>query len=266
MARPKKPPKRPNDGTRAVLYLRVSKEDGPTKHGLEVQRDTCEAYAAMKGYQVVAVTVDDGVSGATPWEKRKDGLAPAFQRCVDGKADVILAYHQDRFARKMGVFEDIRDYALKHDVRLETADNRNLTDENDFITGDVLSLVSAIERRRIALRFYAARRHRAKRDGRGSGIIPWGYLVNDDGTLIVDETAAAALRLLLSMRKRGKTYQQTADKLNAEGYVTPKGGRWTVGHVQGIERNAVLYRTGVRKWDGVTASEPWPIIVRDRKR
>lgn len=264
MARPKKPPKRPNDGTRAVLYLRVSKEDGATKHGLDVQQDTCEAYAAMKGYQVVRVTKDDGVSGATPWDAR-DGLREAFALCVAGSADVIVAYHQDRFARKMGVFEDIRDYALKHDVRLETADNRNLTDENDFITGDVLSLVAAIERRRISLRFYAARRHRGKQDGRGSGKLPWGYRVNDDGTLSVDEDAAQAIRLLLGMRKHGKTYQQTADKLNAEGFTTPKGGRWTVGHVQGIERNAALYRTGVRKWDGVTASEPWPIIVQDRK-
>lgn len=264
MGRPKKAPKRPNDGTRAVLYLRVSKEDGPTKHGLDVQRDTCEAYAALKGYELVAVTSDDGVSGATPWEERA-GLREAFRLCADGKADVILAYHQDRFARKMGVFEDIRDHALGGDVRLETADNRVITNHEDFITGDVLSLVAAIERRRISARFYAARRTRAKKDGRGSGVMPWGYRMDSTtGQPAIDDQAAAAIQLLLRMRADGKTYQTTADALNAAGYTTPRsGGRWTVGHVQGIERNAALYRTGLRRWDGVTAAETWPVIVEE---
>ncbi|MBF6588943.1 MAG: recombinase family protein [Ktedonobacterales bacterium] len=268
MGRPKKPAPPHRSGTRAVLYLRVSQEDGTKKdgtkkQGLDVQLDACEAYVSMKRYQTIATLRDDGVSGATRWQERV-GLSEAMRRCAEGTADVIVAYHQDRFARKMGVFEDIRDYALTHAFRLETADGRVLTDSNDFITGDVLSLVSAIERRRIAMRFYGARRHRGKQDGRGSGRMPWGYRVAPDGTLTIDDQAAAGVRLLFRLRQRGETYQQTADALNARGFTTPTGKQWTVGHVQGIERNKELYHTGVRRWDGVTAEQRWPTLIERR--
>ncbi len=63
------------------------------------------------------------------------------------------------------------------------------------------------------------------------------------------------------MRATGQTYQATADTLNAAGYQTPKGSTWTVGHVQGIERHRELYCTGRRVWDGVQATELWPILL-----
>jgi DNA invertase Pin-like site-specific DNA recombinase len=200
------------------------------------------------------------VSGAIRWQDRP-GLRKAFIRCTAREADVIVAYHQDRFARKMGVFEDIRDTAVDRRIRLETTDGRVITGKNDFLNGDVLSLVSAIERRRISERFYAARRLRSTKDGCGSGPLPWGYLRSGDGELVLDMAAAAVIRRLLVLRRNGATYQATADDLNEAGYRTPKGSEWTVGHVQGIERHEVLYRTGRRTWDDVTADLRWPVIV-----
>lgn len=267
MARPRKQ-QRPANGRRAVIYLRVSKEDGATKHGLPIQLAECLHYVERSGYTVVGEPFkDDGVSGAVKLANRP-GLSDAFGVCRAGDADLIVAYNQDRLARKMGVFEEIPEEAIKAGLRLETTDGRVLTAKDDHINGDVMALVSAIERRRISERFYLARRERSRRDGRGSGVVPFGYkvvpYVESDQVLSrieVDEKAAPIVRVLLNLRAQGETYQATADALNAAGYTTPTGSRWTVGHVQGIERREHLYRTGQRVWDGVRAEDVWPRIM-----
>lgn len=276
MARPRKQRQAGWHGTRAVIYLRVSKEDGRTKdgkvkNGLDVQRDAAQAYAESKGYTLVATKQDDGVSGAVRLSDRQ-GLQEAFKLCEDGKADVIIAYHQDRLARKTGVFDEIRDEAIRRGIRLETADGRVLTQKEDFTNGDVMALVAAIERRRISERFYEARKRRSKQDGLGSGPIPYGYrlrVITDEMGAIIErhiliaQDTVPTITRLFALRDGGATYQLTADTLNREGYRAPKGGGWTVGQVQAIERHRELYATGTRRWDGVVAAQLWPVVLRE---
>lgn len=243
-----------------MVYLRVSEEDSAQKKGLDVQEKVISGYLERKGYSVVATLKDDGVSGATRWQDRR-GLKRAFTLCVRGEADVIVAYHQDRFARKMGVFEDIRDYALAKHIRLETADSRVLTQRDDFLNGDVQAFVAALERRRISERFYAARCFRSATDGCGSGPLPYGYRRDEADTLTIDEEAAAAIRRLFALRSCGVSYQKTANTLTAEGHVTASGKNWTPASVQSVERHEDLYRTGRRAWDTVVSALVWPIIL-----
>lgn len=260
--------------TRAIAYLRVSKEDGQNKHGLDVQKEQVLSYLARKGYALIEIQQDDGISGATPLDDRP-GLSCAFQTCLAGYADMIVAYAQDRLARSMGVFEDIRNQAIAHKIRIETIDGRILTQKEDFINGDVMSLVSAIERRRISERFYAARHLRAGKDGRGSGPIPYGYQIDAEKvkmvmngeekmiiqeTIVIDKNAVPAIAEILRLRAMGMTYKATAESLNLQGYRTKTGKEWTSATVQGIERHEELYRTGRRVWDTTEAQLPWPSI------
>lgn len=127
---------------------------------------------------------------------------------------------------------------------------------------DVMALVASIERKLIAKRLYGGRRERSKRDGRGSGRLPFGYLRLEDGTISADEKAAGIIRRLLALCDSGLTYQATANQLNTEGFTTPRNGRaWTVGHVKSIERKRELYATGLRSWGGVEAGERWPALL-----
>jgi site-specific DNA recombinase len=260
---PRKRRPTPNaDGIRAIIYLRVSKEDGVSKHGLDVQRDACESYVTHHHYEIIAECIDDGISGGVRLDERK-GLGKAFQYVQSGDADVILAYNQDRFARKMGVFEEIRERAVAKGVRLETADGRVLTVKEDFVNGDVMALVSAIERRRISERFYASRRLRSRTDGRGSAVVPFGYLKHptEKYGVVIDPEAQRCIQMLFELRDDGFGYQETAEQLNAAGYHTPRGKPWTPGTILGIERNRALYETGRRGWDGVTSEMEWPVIL-----
>lgn len=261
MARPKKSQTERAWGLRAVIYLRVSTEEQAKEgNGLEAQYDACTTYAERLGYTTVATLRDEGISGTAGIDERP-GLAEALKLCKEHKADVLLCYAADRLSRSVGLFDSLREMLIKAGARFETVkEGQDFTKAESLLMGDIYASFAAEERRRIAGRLYGGRKVRSKRDGMGSGPMPYGYVRLADGSIAIDQYAADIICFLLSLRQSGKGYQATAYALNAAGYSTPKGSKWTVGHVQGIERHTELYRTGRRVWDGVKAELGWPIL------
>jgi DNA invertase Pin-like site-specific DNA recombinase len=83
---------------RAALYLRVSTGNG--QQTTENQRRELELVAAQRGWQVVEVYEDNGVSGAKGRDRR-----PAFDRlCKDAtrrRFDLVAAISVDRLGRSL---------------------------------------------------------------------------------------------------------------------------------------------------------------------
>ena len=258
MGRPRKQQQQAQN--RAVIYLRVS-TDEQAKHGfgLDAQLAACEAYATAHTMTVIEVCRDEGISGTKPIDARP-GLAQAFNLCELNQADAILTYAQDRLARSPAVFDDVRSRATRGKFRLLTArDGADLTAVEQEIPGDVLAMVASIERKLIARRLAAGRRERSKRDGLGSGFVPFGYQRTDDG-IAVNPDQVDAIRHLFDLRSR-YGYQRTADLMNAAGHLTPTGRPWSTSTVQGIERHGALYATGRRAWGDVVSADIWPTIL-----
>lgn len=82
--------------TKAIIYTRQSKHrDESITH--ELQEQACRSYAASKGYDVIEVLNEKGVSGKTI-AKRKE-FQSAVKLIEDGKAEVLLIWRWSRFAR-----------------------------------------------------------------------------------------------------------------------------------------------------------------------
>jgi DNA invertase Pin-like site-specific DNA recombinase len=81
-------------GLRAALYLRVSTTDQDT----ERQEHQLRAVATARGYEIVEVYADNGISGAKGRDKR-----PAFDRlnkdAVRRRFDIVMAWSVDRISR-----------------------------------------------------------------------------------------------------------------------------------------------------------------------
>jgi len=81
---------------RVAIYLRVSTGQQTTDN----QRRELEAVAVQRGWQIVGVYEDAGVSGAKGRDKR-----PAFDRLLKdatrGKFDVVAAWSVDRLGRSL---------------------------------------------------------------------------------------------------------------------------------------------------------------------
>jgi DNA invertase Pin-like site-specific DNA recombinase len=117
-----------NKGKRVVFYLRVS----TGSQTVENQRQELAKAAEQRGWSVVELYSDNGVSGAKGREKR-----PAFDRmcrdAVAGKFDVIAAWSVDRLGRSVlhlaQFVEDIRAagvglFLLKQGLDSETPTGR----------------------------------------------------------------------------------------------------------------------------------------------
>lgn len=81
---------------RAALYLRVSR-DGQTT---ENQRIALEAVAAQRGWNVVRVCSDNGISGAKSRVARP-GLDELLKDASRGRFDVVMAWALDRLGRSL---------------------------------------------------------------------------------------------------------------------------------------------------------------------
>jgi site-specific DNA recombinase len=250
-------------GSRAIIYLRVS-TDEQVKHGsgLDAQLALCQSYCVSRDYTVVAIMRDEGISGRKHVANRP-GLRDAQVYGELGTADVLVCYAQDRLARGAAVFEQIYNHAKQYSYRLETArDQQNLMAAENELPADIQAFMAQFEAKLIAKRLYGGRKERSKRDGTGSGPLPWGYRRQHKAAPIeVDPDAQPAIQMLLRLRERGYTYQKVADALNAAGYSTQRGKAWTTGLVLKVEQNADLYRTGRRVWHGIVAKEQWPVVV-----
>lgn len=81
---------------RAAFYLRVS-TDGQT---VENQRLALEAVCEQRGWQVVQVYLDNGVSGAKGRHQRP-GLDALLKDAARGRFDVVMAWALDRLGRSL---------------------------------------------------------------------------------------------------------------------------------------------------------------------
>ena len=259
----------PTNGKRVIIYLRVSTDDQKNHgYGLDAQKEACTQYAVLKGYEVVDILSDEGLSGKLPMNERPS-LMKAFTMCLTGQADGILCYAQDRLARDMSVWTSVRDAAMKASIRLETVkEGTDFTTKESQFMGDIHAAVAAQERRTIAERLYNGRRQRSIDDGLGSGRIPWGYTQKVQGTgkaqtvtIEIDKEAAKTINFILNEREKGTTYDVIAKRLRDNQDPMRNGSwNWTRGSVETIMRHERLYKTGIREWDDVKANDTWPIL------
>jgi hypothetical protein len=108
----------------------------------------------------------------------------------------------------------------------------------------------------------SGRNARGKVDGERGGRLPYGY-VRAAGGILIDPAAAAVVRKIFGMKKRGASLRQMATELNAAGIATPKGGSvWYPATVTIILNNKASYTGGQRS----SLSPRLPPILESKSR
>ena len=91
---------------RVVAYTRVStREQAEDGHGLDAQRTAIEGECARRGWQLVDLCTDEGLSGASL--KGRNELVRAVRMVESGEADAIMATKIDRVSRCVADFADL---------------------------------------------------------------------------------------------------------------------------------------------------------------
>jgi DNA invertase Pin-like site-specific DNA recombinase len=242
---------------RAACYCRVSTSAQAEKFGLDAQRRILVGHCQREGHSA-EYFIDDGVSGETI------SARPEFQRLLReakaGRFHVVLAVDADRYSRASDLsdWQTIKKTFREAGVRWGTPSQ--WMHDSEFVT-DVLSAVSAEEKRRILARTMRGKAEAVRRGKYLTPIPPIGYRV-EEKRLKVDAAGARLVKRMFRMTLAGATIRSIARRLNAEGVPTHQGGReWWRSTVSLVLHNALYTGEGLWGKRSKTGAEPIRVTV-----
>lgn len=196
-----------------IGYARVSTEEqADSGLGLEAQRNLIEAAAASRGWELVSIVEDAGVSGTVAPEARP-GFGAVLRDLEDGTVDGLVVAKLDRLSRRLAHSTQFLDQVDRNRWHLSVLDvNIDTSTAGGRLVANLMGSVNQHFRDVIAENTKAAldaKRRRGERLGR---------------PVTLDQVTRERI---VADRSNGMTLQAIADSLNAEQVPTARGGaRW----------------------------------------
>jgi peptidoglycan hydrolase-like protein with peptidoglycan-binding domain len=212
------PPEPAIEGVRALGYVSVPNADRRDDARLTKQAARIDALCEERGWLLVATVRD--VEGDNGKGLDRPGLQYALERIAQGEASCLVVSHLGRLTRSAGDLGRILERLRAERGRLVAIDVGLDTGSHDGdIAADALMAIGVWERRRLGER---TRKGLAAARARGAA----------GGRPAVRDVPALQERIV-AMRSAGMTLQAIADRLNAEGVPTLRGGKqWRPSSVQ----------------------------------
>ena len=203
---------------RAIGYVRRSKESDTKTVSLEGQTEKITSYCNEKGLKVAEIVTDDGVSGGD--RDRLERLEAVVRK---HKAQAVVVYHLDRFARDVAaLLDNLRAYR-KRGIKLHVVGRGEI--EVDTATGFLMTGVEGLMaehyRRLIGEKTKDALARLKEKGRRFSRIVPYGYRVAEDGVhLEPDPKEQEVIRIIWTSRE---SVRRISKELAAKGILARNG-------------------------------------------
>lgn len=215
--------KRPPAGT-VLGYVRVSTdEQADSGLGLDAQRETLRAECERRGYTLLDVCADEGVSAKTV--RARPGLLAALRRVEGGEARILMVAKLDRLSRSVHDFTGLLQRAEQRGWALAACD---LGVDTSTPAGEAMANVMAtfaqLERKLIGQRTSDALQAK-RRAGAALGR--------------PDRASPETVARIVALREAGESLRKLAARLNADQVPTSQGGAmWYASSVAAVLRRA----------------------------
>lgn len=117
--------------------------------------------------------------------------------------------------------------------------------EDDFVSG-LLGLLASLEKQKIVERTARGRVEAARRGHFVVGVPPYGFRRAADGTVVVHDPEAAAVRFAFQQLSNGRSLYGIVDDLNAAGYRPRRAAGWFKSSVHAMIKNPAYGGTAIR--------------------
>ncbi len=201
--------------------MRVSSEEQVERMSIGTQEEFLDQYCALYGHEVAGVYKDEAISGTVPMHERPEG-----RRLLDdakaGAFGTVLVYRLDRVGRSLLVVVDAHDRLGELGIALKSANEPiDTSTPAGRLIFQMLASFAEFERGTIRERTQHGL-HRAFRNGKHSGRIPYGYRLRPDesGLEVVNEEAAVVRQIIANVAG-GSTLYGESKRLNDEGTPSP---------------------------------------------
>lgn len=251
-----------NKENRAVMYLRLSKEDGEKieSNSISNQREIINSYAKRNKFVIVKEYVDDGYSGAN-FDR------PDFKQMIDDaynkKFHTIIVKDLSRFGRdyiEAGKF--IQRIFPENGIRFisinDNYDSKSADINDTHLILPIKNFINDSYCRDISNKVKSSQKIKREKGDFISAFAPYGYKKSEENKnkLVVDEQIANNIKNIFDMKLLGYSSKAIADELNRLGVLTPrkykesqgfkcngfqniKGGNWSAKTVNRIIENEV---------------------------
>jgi putative DNA-invertase from lambdoid prophage Rac len=186
-------------------YARVStSRQAEEGESLDVQQRTVAGYALMLGLTLDRMFIERGVSGSVPLAERAEGMA---LMAALKPGDVLITPKLDRMFRSALDALDVLAKLKARNVSLHMIDLGGDVTGNGIskLVFTILSAVAEAERDRIRERVTQVKRDQRQRNRYLGGIVPFGFTVGEDGSLVPDEAEQALIAHARILRTDGAT-------------------------------------------------------------
>jgi len=200
--------------------MRVSAEEQRDRETIEIQEEFLDQYCRLYELEVADVYKDDGVSGTIPLHERPEGRR-LLEDAKAGKFRTVLVQKLDRLGRTLLVIVDAHDRLAESGVALRSATEPiDTSTPSGRLIFQMLASFAEYDRENIREKTQDGL-HRAFRNGRHTGRIPYGYDVADGGGFVLVEEEVAVVREIFSNVAGGSTLYRDAQRLNDLGMPGP---------------------------------------------
>ncbi|MDD3486692.1 MAG: recombinase family protein, partial [Atopobiaceae bacterium] len=188
-------------GTRAAIYLRISRDFTMRGEAIERQREDCEGICSMKCWEVVGEYTDQSISAYSG--KTRPDYNRMIHDYMAGKFDVIVAWKLDRLTRSTKGFSEMLDELSEQKLRICTTDlgEVDLSRSDAKFTTNILVNVAEFESARKSERSKRANFQRAQQGYIRRGTRSFGY----DGAYNVIPEEAKVVRAIYDQYVKGST-------------------------------------------------------------
>lgn len=206
-----------------VLYIRVSTaSQGKSGLGIEAQREALLRFAASEGFAVVSEFVEVETGKGSDALDRRPKLAAALEHARKAKCAVAVA-KLDRLSRDVAFIAGLMAQRVPFIVAELGADA-------DPFTLHLYAALAEKERALISQRTKAAlERAKARGVKLGNPRAADAAMAAAEGRKAAADAHAGKVAPVIReyVGTLGLSLRATAEKLNALGYVTPRGGHWS---------------------------------------
>ena len=230
---------------RCVIYVRTSTAD--QESGLETQIDDVSAKIYQAGErEIVKIIRDEDCPGDSDPEYRQ-GFLEVLKMVNNNEFDELWSQSRDRLSRDVDILGYIRILLKKKEVSIICLD-----DEDNKAIARVKDLFGEMELEKYREKRYKGMLRRIN-DKKVMSRPPFGYTVDEEGNLAIDESKRGLIRRLFGEFDNPFSSLKTLSMK----YNIP------VSTLRNIRSNPI-YRTGEVRWAGKIAYYVEPIVPEDK--
>lgn len=222
-------------------YIRVSTAEQVEGESLTTQNKGIVEFAKLKGWDLVDVYADKGLSGAKI--EHRIQLQQMIKDAKEGKFELILFYKLSRFARNAREYQNLSHELEQHEVRLASVkEGIDPTTQTGKLISGVLALFAEWEHETIKEQMSVNRMAKWKDLRSFVGRPPYGYIWNKEREqLEINQSEAKIYKRIVNMYiNQGKSYSDIVIDLNNEGLKCKKAS-WSSPVIGRILKNPAYY-------------------------